>query len=60
MSDTLRPSSEPTLAELAAELASLRERIEDLEDSHDLDAAIARNGAAPLVAWDDAKRRLGL
>ncbi len=38
----------------------LRERIEDLEDARELDAAILRNGDKPLVPWDEAKRDLGL
>ena len=50
----------PTLEELAAEVARLRERIEDLEDSRELDAAIRRNGENPLIPWDEAKKDLGL
>ena len=50
----------PTLQQLAAEVAMLRERIEDLEDARELDAAILRNGDKPLVPWDEAKRDLGL
>ena len=39
MSDSVREPSEPTLRELASELASLRERVEDLEDLRDFLAA---------------------
>lgn len=53
-------SQAPTLQQLAAEVAMLRERIEDLEDARELDAAILRNGDKPLVPWDEAKRDLGL
>ncbi len=50
----------PTIQQLAAEVARLRERVEDLEDAKELDAAIARNGETPLVPWDQAKNELGL
>jgi hypothetical protein len=56
----LQESQVPTLQQLAAEVAMLRERIEDLEDARELDAAILRNGDKPLVPWDEAKRDLGL
>lgn len=49
-----------TVQQLAAEVARLRERVEDLEDAKELDAAIGRNGENPLVPWDQAKRELGL
>ena len=49
-----------TVHQLAAEVARLRERVEDLEDAKELDAAIVRNGEKPLVAWDHAKSELGL
>ncbi len=38
----------------------LQERVEDLEDLRDLQAAIAENGSEPLVAWDKAKADLEL
>ena len=44
-------SKEPTLHELAAELARLRDRVEDLEDARELDAAIVRNGDKSLIPW---------
>jgi len=50
----------PTLERLAAEIASLRERVEDLEDARELDAAIRRKGDKPLIPWDQAKKKLGL
>ena len=53
-------SPQPTVQELAAEMARLRERAEDLEDARSLDAAIQRNGGQPLVAWAEAKKELEL
>ena len=50
----------PSLEELAAEVARLRERVEDLEDARELDAAIRRNSDKPLIPWDQAKKDLGL
>jgi hypothetical protein len=38
----------------------LRERVEDLEDLRDLQAAIAENANAPLIPWDQAKTELDL
>jgi hypothetical protein len=38
----------------------LQERIENLEDLRDLQAAIAENGNKPLIPWDQAKTELGL
>jgi hypothetical protein len=38
----------------------LRERVEDLEDLRELNAAIARNGKKKLVTWDSAKQSLDL
>ena len=49
MSEPQKMEHIPTLQELAAEVARLRERIEDLEDSGEIDAAIRRNGDKPLV-----------
>ena len=45
---------------LAAEVAQLRERVEDLEDARELDDAIRRNADKPLIPWDQAKKDLGL
>jgi hypothetical protein len=38
----------------------LQERIEDLEDLRDLQAAIAENGDKPLIPWEQAKAELEL
>ena len=46
--------------QLAAEVALLRERVEDLEDAKELDAAIGRNGEKPLMPWEQAKDELGI
>ena len=50
----------PTIQELAAEVVRLRDRVEDLEDARELDAAIRSNGDKPLIPWDEAKKDLGL
>ena len=60
MSEPQERERTPTLEEIAAELARLRERVEDLEDARELDAAIRRNGDKPLIPWDQAKKELGL
>jgi len=49
-----------TLQSIYNEMLRLRERVEDLEDLRELNAAIARNGKKKLVAWDSAKRLLDL
>jgi hypothetical protein len=36
----------------------LQERVEDLEDLRDLQAAIAENGTEPLIPWDRVKADL--
>ena len=38
----------------------LQERVEDLEDLRDLQAAIEENGNAPLIPWEQAKGELEL
>jgi hypothetical protein len=38
----------------------LQERVEDLEDLRDLQAAIAENGNDPLIPWEQAKAELDL
>jgi hypothetical protein len=48
------------IKQLAAEVARLRERVEDLEDAKDLDAAIGRNGEKPFVPWGQVKNELCL
>jgi len=45
---------------LAKTVERLQERIENLEDLRDLQAAIAENGNRPLIPWDQAKAELGL
>jgi hypothetical protein len=52
--------SRPTLRSLSLEVTRLRERVEELEDLRDLNAAVARNRGKPGVPWDKAKARLGL
>ena len=49
-----------TLQSIYDEMLRLRERVEDLEDLRELNAAVARNGKRKLVAWDSAKRMLDL
>ena len=53
-------SGKLTLQSLYDEMLRLRERVEDLEDLRELNAAIARNGKKKLVAWDSARRLLDL
>jgi hypothetical protein len=38
----------------------LQERVEELEDVRDLQVAIAENGPAPLIPWEQAKTELDL
>lgn len=38
----------------------LQQRVEDLEDLHDLEAAIAENDGRPLIQWEQAKAELDL
>ena len=60
MSEAESQQRTPTLEELAAELAQLRQRVEDLEDARELDAAIRRNADKPLIPWEQAKKELGI
>jgi hypothetical protein len=46
--------------ELTKAVEHLQERVEDLEDLRDLQAAIAENGNEPLVPWEQAKADLNL
>ena len=41
-------------------VARLQERVEDLEDLRDLEAAIAENAGRPLIPWEQAKSGLEL
>ena len=36
----------------------LQERVEDLEDLRDLEAAIAENAGKPLIPWEQVKPEL--
>ena len=38
----------------------MNERIENLEDLQELQAAIAENGNEPLIPWEQAKAELDL
>jgi hypothetical protein len=59
MSETQERELLSTVQRLADEVALLRDRVEDLEDLKELDAAIGRNGGTPLIPWDQAKKELG-
>ena len=41
-------------------VARLQERVEDLEDLRDLEAAIAESAGKPLIPWERAKAELEL
>ena len=41
-------------------VARLQQRVEDLEDLRDLEAAIAENDGRPLIHWEQAKAELDL
>jgi hypothetical protein len=41
-------------------MARLQQRIEDLEDLRDLEAAIAENADKPLIPWEQVKAELEL
>jgi len=41
-------------------VAQLQERVEDLEDLRDLEAAIAENVGKPLIPWEQVKAELEL
>ena len=60
MSDLAQGSKELAMREISAELARLRDRVGDLEDAHELDAAIRRNGDKPLIPWQQARNEIGL
>jgi hypothetical protein len=49
-----------TLETLASEVRALRERVEDLEDIRDYEAAVKENNGKPLMSWEEAKRDLDL
>ena len=60
MSALAQGSKEPTIREISAELARLRDRVEDLEDARELDAAIRRNGDKSLIPWEQARNEIDL
>ena len=60
MSEAANETRDPTVHELAAEVARLRGRVEDLEDARELDAAIQRNAGKPLIPWEKAGSEIGL
>jgi hypothetical protein len=60
MSEVAQEPKEPTIREISAELARLRDRVEDLEDARELDAAIQRNADKPLIPWEQARKEIGL
>jgi hypothetical protein len=41
-------------------VARLQQRVEDLEDLRDLEAAIAENAGKPLIPWEKVKAELEL
>ena len=41
-------------------MARLQQRVEDLEDLRDLEAAITENARKPLIPWDQVKADLEL
>lgn len=52
--------NEPSERELAVEVATLRERV---EDARELDAGIQRNSGSLLIPWEQARRnwdRIGI
>jgi hypothetical protein len=49
-----------TVEQLASEFKALRERVEDLEDARELEAAIQDNQGKPLIPWETAKQDLGI
>jgi hypothetical protein len=50
----------PTLNGLSHEMSRLRARVEELEDLHDLNNAIARNKGKPGAPWAEVKKELGI
>lgn len=59
-----KPMSDAAVLEkvetLAKTVERLKERIEDLEDLRDLQAAVAENGNEPLIPWEQVKAELDL
>jgi hypothetical protein len=51
MNETIVPET-ATLEQVVIELQRLKERVNDLEDLRDLNAAIARNAGQPGTPWE--------
>ena len=49
-----------TLRSLHDEVQRLRDRVEDLENLQELNAAVERNKGKKLIPWAQAKKELGL
>ena len=60
MNELAQEPKEPTMREISAEVARLKDRVEELEDARELEAAILLNGDKPLIPWEQAKKDLGL
>lgn len=50
----------PTLESLAAAIARLQERIDDMEDLIELRAAVKENAGQPGIPWEKVKAELEL
>ena len=57
---TIDPPEPLTLEKVCRKLQILRERVEDIEDLHDLEKAIVENAGKPLIPWEEAKKELDL
>ena len=58
---TKRPTqARVSVRRLKAEVTRLRARVEDLEDSRALDAAVIRNAGKPGIPWAQARKLLKL
>lgn len=49
-----------TLEKVYRELQILRERVEDIEDLHDLEEAVVENAGKPLIPWEEARKDIDL
>ncbi|MDA1275432.1 MAG: hypothetical protein O2960_15530 [Verrucomicrobia bacterium] len=58
MSKELLPES-ATLEDVVLELVLLRQRVEELEDLRDLNAAIERNADKPGIPWEQVCKEFG-
>jgi len=57
---TIDPPEPLTLEKVYRELQILRERVEGIEDLHDLEETIVVNAGKPLIPWEEAKKELDL